>query len=64
MAVFDIGAITIGSIFCGSFSIRGEIFCTNPDLIYLVGCFQAGKYEIQHVTIITSWFQNFTKNQN
>ncbi|KAI1699496.1 serpentine type 7TM GPCR chemoreceptor srt domain-containing protein [Ditylenchus destructor] len=41
LGIFDIWGTVIGGMFCGIFAIRGDIFCTNKTLIYLVGCCQA-----------------------
>ncbi|KAI1705198.1 serpentine type 7TM GPCR chemoreceptor srt domain-containing protein [Ditylenchus destructor] len=41
LGVYDVCATFIGGTFCGILSIRGDVFCTNPTFVYLVGCLQA-----------------------
>ncbi|KAI1691438.1 serpentine type 7TM GPCR chemoreceptor srt domain-containing protein [Ditylenchus destructor] len=38
LGVCDVGATLIGGTFAGIFAIRGDIFCTNQTVMYLVGC--------------------------
>uniref|UniRef100_A0A914CUX9 Uncharacterized protein n=1 Tax=Acrobeloides nanus TaxID=290746 RepID=A0A914CUX9_9BILA len=40
LGVTDVCATIIGGTFEGIFAIKGDIFCTNPNFMYLVGCFQ------------------------
>ncbi|KAI1705932.1 serpentine type 7TM GPCR chemoreceptor srt domain-containing protein [Ditylenchus destructor] len=46
----DLCATVIGGTFCGIFSLRGDIFCTNQKLVYLVGCCQASFWSAACIT--------------
>ncbi|KAI1709411.1 serpentine type 7TM GPCR chemoreceptor srt domain-containing protein [Ditylenchus destructor] len=41
LGLFDVGATLVGGTFDGTFTVRGDIFCTNPIAIYLAGCCRA-----------------------
>ena len=60
LGIYDICATIIGGTFEGIFAIRGDIFCTNPNFIYLVGCFQVGKPQIlwicKHSIMLAEFF--------
>ena len=43
LGIIDFVCIFFNSIICGYLSIVGDLFCTSPTLIYLVGCISTGK---------------------
>lgn len=43
LAVVDILVLPICGILTGILAIRGDVFCSNPDLIYITGTFGLGK---------------------
>lgn len=43
LGVFDALATFIGGTLMGIFTLRGDIFCTNKDFLYLTSCFTASK---------------------
>uniref|UniRef100_A0A914RBG8 Uncharacterized protein n=1 Tax=Panagrolaimus davidi TaxID=227884 RepID=A0A914RBG8_9BILA len=42
LGIIDFACIFFNSIVCGYLSITGDLFCTNPIIIYLVGCISTG----------------------
>lgn len=43
LGIIDVSATIAGGTFSGIFSIRGDIFCTNPALIFITGALGTSK---------------------
>jgi hypothetical protein len=44
LGIVDVLAALVGGVLCGVIYIRGDIFCTNPNFVYIVSCFPAGMF--------------------